>query len=108
MKFRPLLLLAPAGALLLSGCLAKAALDVVTAPVRVAGKTADMATTSQSERDEQRGRELRKREERYGKLAREYSDQIASCGEGSMAACDKADETRTEMEQLRGTIPAAR
>ena len=105
---KPVYLLAPVAAVMLSGCLAKAALDVATAPVRIAGKAADVATTSQSERDEQRGRELRKREERYGKLAREYSDQIDACGDGKMSACDKADDTRTEMDELRRSIPASR
>ena len=47
----------------LSGCLAKTAFDVVTAPVRIASGAVDLATTSQSEADEKRGREIRKREE---------------------------------------------
>lgn len=98
----------PLAAFLLSGCLAKAAVDVVTAPVRVAGKAADMATTSQSERDEQTGRELRQRQERYGKLEREYARQIDACGEGSMAACDKADRTRVKLAELRASQSAMR
>ena len=98
----------PIAAFLLSGCLAKAALDVATAPVRVAGKAADMATTSRGERDEQAGRELREREERYGKLEREYALQIDACGEGSMAACDKADRTRIKLAELRASQPAMR
>jgi hypothetical protein len=44
----------------LSGCIARAALDVATLPVKVASKTVDVLTTSQSEADEKRGRELRK------------------------------------------------
>ena len=51
--------LALAAVPLLSGCLAKTALDVATAPVKVASKAADMATTSQSEADEKRGRAAR-------------------------------------------------
>ena len=58
----------------LSGCVvasvADAAVDVVTLPVDVAAKGVDMATTSQSEADEKRGREIRKAEERAGKEAR--------------------------------------
>ena len=49
---------------LLSGCVvgtvAKTAVDVVTLPVKVASAGVDAATTSQSEADEKRGRELRK------------------------------------------------
>ena len=46
----------------LGGCVAKAVVGAVTAPVKVAGKAVDLATTSQSESDEKRGRELRERE----------------------------------------------
>lgn len=56
--------------LLLGGCLARTAVDVVTAPVKVVGWTADKMTTSQSEADEKRGRQVRKEEERAGKEAR--------------------------------------
>ena len=58
---------------LLSGCIgtvAKTAVDVVTLPVKVASAGVDAATTSQSEADEKRGREIRKEEERRGKEAR--------------------------------------
>ena len=48
---------------LLSGCIAQTAVDIVTLPVKVASKTVDVLTTSQSEADEKRGREIRKREE---------------------------------------------
>ena len=41
--------------LMLSGCLGTVA-DVVTAPVKVVSKGVDLATTSQSESDEKRGR----------------------------------------------------
>ena len=105
MNRRLLLVAAPLGALMLSGCLAKAALDVATAPVRVAGRAVDMATTSQSESDEKRGRDLRKREERYGKLERQYGKQAERCREGDERACDDADATRRELDDLRGTIP---
>jgi hypothetical protein len=60
--------------LALSGCVvetvAKTAVDVVTIPVKVASAGVDAVTTSQSERDEKRGREVRKEEERRGKEAR--------------------------------------
>lgn len=55
---------------LLSGCLARTAVDVVTLPVRVIGAGVDAATTSQAEADQRRGRELREAEEREGREAR--------------------------------------
>jgi len=62
-------------ALVLSGCVvgtvAKTAVDVVSVPVKVASAGVDAVTTSQSERDEKRGRELRKQEEERGRLDRE-------------------------------------
>ena len=54
----------------LSGCIARTAVDIVTLPVKAASKTVDLATTSQSEADEKRGRAIRKEEERAGKEAR--------------------------------------
>jgi len=45
---RRVLVLASLLPLALGGCLAKTALNVATAPVRVAGKAADLATTSQA------------------------------------------------------------
>ena len=52
---RVLLLLLP---LALGGCLVRTAADVVTMPVKAVGWTADKLTTSQSEADEKRGREI--------------------------------------------------
>lgn len=63
------MILAPL-ALLLSGCIVGTAVDVVTLPVKAASKTVDVLTTSQSEADEKRGREIRKAEEREGKARR--------------------------------------
>ena len=56
--------------LLLSGCLARTAVDIVTLPVKVVSAGVDAATTSQAEADQRRGRELREAEEREGRLAR--------------------------------------
>ena len=59
----------------LSGCVvaqvADTAVDVVTLPVKAVSAGVDAATTSQSEADEKRGRELRKAEEKAGREARE-------------------------------------
>lgn len=57
-------------AFLLSGCLARTAVDVVTLPVRVVGAGVDAVTTSQAEADQRRGREIREAEEREGREAR--------------------------------------
>lgn len=70
-------------ALILSGCVARTAVNVVTLPVRAVGAGVDAVTTSQSEADERRGRELRKEEERLGRLARrcERRPEQAECAE---------------------------
>lgn len=91
---------------LLSGCLVKAAADVVTAPVRVASKAVDVATTSQSEADEKRGRELRKAEEELGKLNRRYEDRLEDCRDGSERACDEARQIYNEIQVLLENNPA--
>jgi hypothetical protein len=57
-------------ALVLSGCIARTAVDIVTLPVKVVSAGVDAATTSQSEADQRRGRELREAEERQGREAR--------------------------------------
>ncbi len=98
--------LSAALALLLPGCVAKTAFDVATAPVRVAGKAVDLATTSQSEADEKRGREIRKREERLGKLQRRYEDQLDDCRDGDRRACSNAQTTYAEIQGILPTIPA--
>jgi predicted Holliday junction resolvase-like endonuclease len=54
-------------ALMLNGCVAQLAADVITAPIKVVGKTADVLTTSQEEADRNRGRKMRKAEERAEK-----------------------------------------
>ncbi|HEV7233251.1 MAG TPA: hypothetical protein VGN36_03325 [Sphingorhabdus sp.] len=89
--------------LLLQGCVTSVVKEVVTAPVKIVSKTADVLTTSQSESDEKRGRELRKREEALGKLARQRDKAREKCEDGSEEACAKADELneRIEAEQDR-------
>jgi hypothetical protein len=57
-------------ALFLSGCIARTAVDVVTLPLKMVSAGVDAATTSQSEADQKRGREIREEEERLGRLAR--------------------------------------
>jgi hypothetical protein len=56
--------------LLLSACLAKTAVDIVTLPVRAVSAGVDAVTTSQAEADQRRGRQIREEEEREGRIAR--------------------------------------
>jgi hypothetical protein len=56
--------------MLLTGCVAKTAYNVVTLPVRAGGKVVDWTTTSQEEADRNRGREMRKQEKRDREAAR--------------------------------------
>lgn len=89
----------------LAGCVAKTAAGIVTAPVRVAGKAVDMATTSQSEADEKRGREIRKREEKLGKLDRAYQKHLRECDRGNSASCLKARDDYAQMQMLMPSVP---
>ena len=101
LRFVPLIL----AALALQGCLAKAAVGVVTLPVRAVSAGVDAATTSQSEADEKRGREIRKREEQLGKLEREYDKAMERCGDGDDEACEKAQTIKAEMKALMPGVP---
>lgn len=91
---------APLAALLLSGCLATTALDVVTLPVRVASKGVDLATTSQAESDQKRGREIRQREERLGTLAREFDKLQGQCLRGDVRACERQSSIKAQMDSI--------
>lgn len=68
---------------LLGGCIvydaAETAVDVASVPVKVVSAGVDAATTSQSEADEKRGRELRKADEQRAREARELE---ARCRKG--------------------------
>ena len=68
---------------LLGGCIvadvAETAVDVVSLPVKAASAGVDAATTSQSEADEKRGRELRRRDEERG---RQYRLMVERCRSG--------------------------
>ena len=86
------LLLCAGAVLLLQGCIASVVSDVVTAPVKIVSKTADVLTTSQSEADEKRGRDMRKREESLGKLARQRDKAREQCEDGNKESCTRAVE----------------
>lgn len=98
---RPLLFIAPLAALTLSGCLASTAASIVTAPVRVGAKAVDMATTSQSEADQNRGRAMRHRDDKIRKLEKRYNRRLEACNRGETAACSEANQISGEIEQLR-------
>jgi hypothetical protein len=73
---------------LLGGCVgtvAKAAFDVVTLPVKAVSAGVDAVTTSQSERDEKLGRQLRKQDEERGRLARQM---VERCRKGRATPTD--------------------
>ena len=91
--------------LALGGCVAGTLVNVATAPVRVVSKGIDLATTSQSEADQNRGRDLRKLEERYGKLLRAYDKQDQRCGTGDAQACARRDGIAAQMEEIRPQLP---
>jgi hypothetical protein len=64
--------------LALSGCtVARTAVDVVSIPVKIVSAGVDAATTSQSEADEKRGRELRKADEKRARDEREAAKRAA-------------------------------
>lgn len=104
--------LVPSAALFLSGCVAKSAFDLATMPVRAGARVVetgadayDRVIVSQSERDQKRGREIRRREERYGRLARDYDRARRDCDEGEEDACDKARSLYGEMSAMRAMVP---
>jgi hypothetical protein len=101
----PSLVLLAIASFSVSGCLAKTAFDVATAPVRVASKAVDLATTSQSEADEKRGREVRKREERLGQLQRERDKSDKACLAGDRRACDRSSALNAEIQLLLPRVP---
>ena len=80
------LLLLPVG---LSGCVvgtvARTAVDVATLPVKAVSAGVDAATTSQSEADEKRGRELRKADEERGRQLRQLAER---CRKGNALPAD--------------------
>jgi hypothetical protein len=88
-------LLALALAPLLTGCvvgtIASTAVDVVTLPVKAVSAGVDAATTSQSEADEKRGRELRKQDEERGKQLRAMEKR---CGSGRPLTTDICPQPR--------------
>ncbi|CAH0498589.1 hypothetical protein [Novosphingobium sp. CECT 9465] len=99
----------------LPGCVAKSAFDLATLPVRAGARAVnttadayDRVTVSDSERDQKRGREIRKREERYGELSRDYDRALKKCDRGNDDACADAREIYGEMNAMRSSVPYER
>lgn len=96
-----LILLTPLLALSLQGCIASALVDAVTLPVRVASSAVDLATTSQSEADEKRGRQVREKEEVLGRLSRERDKWVRRCDGGrDESACRRLDRVEEEIAEV--------
>ena len=87
--------------LLLGGCVTSIVKDVVMLPVKVVSKTADVLTTSQSEIDEKRGRDIRKREELLGKLARKRDKAREDCADGDNKACDEYEALQSQIDEAK-------
>jgi translation initiation factor 2B subunit (eIF-2B alpha/beta/delta family) len=86
---------------MLGGCVAQLAADVITAPIKIVSKTADVLTTSQSESDQNRGKKLRKQEEELGKLARKRNKYQSKCDNGDDDACQSLDEVDAKIEDVQ-------
>jgi len=103
MRLNPLLPLM--SALALGGCSIGSIAGGATTPLKTASKAVDLATTSQSEADEKRGRKLRKLEEKYAKLERNYRKEGKRCAKGNAKACEKRDAILEKMEAIRVQLP---
>ena len=84
---------------LLAGCVSTVK-SVVTAPVKAVGQVADWSTTSQDEADRNRGRAMRAREEKLGKLSRQRDKATEKCNGGDQAQCQRAEVLEHEIEAV--------
>ncbi|WP_330902898.1 hypothetical protein [Sphingopyxis jiangsuensis] len=66
--------------------------------MKAAGQVADWSTTSQDEADRNRGRALREREERLGKLSRQRDKAAEKCRNGDSEQCQRAQILDHEIE----------
>ncbi|MEZ5709088.1 MAG: hypothetical protein R3E02_06865 [Blastomonas sp.] len=105
MNARLALLPAAIAMLTLPGCVARTAANIVTAPVRLVGTGVDKMTTSQSEADEKRGREMRKHEERVGKLNRKLDRAEDHCRQGDDGACNDMRRLQRELTEEMKNAP---
>ena len=78
--------------------MASSLVNLATLPVRAGSKAVDLATTSQSESDEKRGRRLREREQALGRLSREQDKWMRRCDGGRDAnACARLERVEDEI-----------
>lgn len=94
-----------AASVLLSGCIARTAVDVVTAPVRAGSQVVDWTTTSQDEADRARGRQMREREETLGRLERRRANAAEDCADGDREACADAVRYADQISDLMQATP---
>ena len=93
------LIIAALAAPALAGCVSTVK-SVVTAPVKAVGQVADWSTTSQDEADRNRGRAMRDREERLGKLTRQRDKAAEKCRSGQEDQCQRAEVLDHEIEAV--------
>lgn len=86
---------------LIGGCVARAAIDALTAPVRAVGQAADWATTSQDEADRALGRRVRERDAAIGRLQRQREQAARDCAEGDEEACAAAQALTSQITDLQ-------
>lgn len=101
-RFLPALVLCCAVAL--AGCVSTVG-KIITAPVKITSSAIDMATTSQSEADEKRGRAIREYEEDLGKLDRRYQKHLKECDQGARDSCLKARDDYADIQNLQSRKP---
>ncbi len=88
---RTALFFLPTVSIVLAGCQGTTSgVASAPAPIKLADNSAGTKPTI-----------VMQREAQLNRLQRDYSQQIGECGNGKMAACDKADKTRKQMEKLR-------
>ena len=86
---KKMILVAPLAMLMLPGCIARTAVDVVTLPVRATSQAVDWATTSQEESDRNYGRKMRKQEAREAReRKREEKERRRECRDAGYRDCD--------------------
>ena len=74
---------------------------MATLPVKAGSKAVDLATTSQSEADEKRGRRLRQKEEELGRLSRERDKWARRCDGGrDRDACGRLERVEQEIAEV--------
>ena len=98
---RAIMLVVLLPAALLSGCVVKTVVSAASAPLRIAGKAADLATTSQSEADENRGRAMRHNDENLRKLQKAYRKALVNCNKGRGADCADAERISEQITKIQ-------